>query len=77
MPFSSPQQQHWLIQPLLDAGLQLDQIRTLVFRLAFAGIVSEGHGTLAAVRELVADQPRAVQAAWAETIGRMIGSDHP
>jgi hypothetical protein len=77
VPFSSPQQQHWLIQPLLDAGLQLDQIRTLVFRLAFEGIVTEGRGTLAAVRELVADQPRSVQAAWAQTIGRMILLDLP
>ena len=77
MPFRTPQQEHWILQPLIDAGLELDQIRTLVFRLAFEGIVTEGRGTLAAVRGLVAGEPPAVQAAWAETIGRMIAVELP
>jgi hypothetical protein len=66
------QHQRWLIQPLIDAGLPLDEIGTLVVRLAFAGIVAEGGGVLAAVRDLVADHPPAVRAAWHQTIGRML-----
>jgi hypothetical protein len=71
----SPRHQRWLVQPLIDAGLPLDQIGTLVVRLAFAGIVTEGGGTLAAVRDLVADRPPAVQAAWHQTIGRMLDAE--
>lgn len=54
---------HWLVEPLLDAGMPLEEIRTLVVRLA-----CEDHGVLS----LVADQPPGVQAAWHETIGRML-----
>lgn len=53
----------WLVEPLLDAGMPLEEIRTLVVRLA-----CEDGGVLS----LVADQPPRVQAAWHETIGRMI-----
>jgi hypothetical protein len=48
-----------------------------MFRLAFEGIVTEGRGTLAAVRGLVTGQSPAIQAAWAETIGRMIAVELP
>ena len=54
---------HWLVEPLLDAGIRLEEIRTLVVRLA-----CEDGGVLS----LVADQPPRVQAAWHETISRMI-----
>jgi hypothetical protein len=70
-----PEQQCWLIQPLVDAGLGLDQISTLVFRLAFDDIVSGGRTTPASVRDLVAGQPTRVQSAWAEMIGRMLALD--
>ncbi len=59
---------HWLIQPLLDAGMRLEEIRTLVVRLA-----CEEDGVLA----LVADQPPRVRAAWHEMIGRMLASGGP
>ena len=56
-----------MIEPLLDAGLDLDEIRVLVFRLAFETIVGTGPLT-----ELAGDQPPRVQAAWRHAIGRMI-----
>jgi hypothetical protein len=69
------QQQEWLIQPLVDAGLAREEICALVFRLAFEGIVTEGRGTSTAVQGLVAGHPVAVQAAWVQTIGRLIAAD--
>ena len=61
-----------MIEPLLDAGLDLDEIRELIFRLAFESIA--GVGTTALIN-LVGDRPPAVQAAWRQAIGRMITGD--
>jgi hypothetical protein len=69
----SPQQQDWIIQPLLDAGLAREEICTLVFRLAFQGIVTDG--PLAGLQALVADHPVRVRAAWVRTISRLIDAD--
>ena len=55
----------------------LDQIRVLVFRLAFEATVSEGLRSVASVTDLVSDQPAEVQAAWSEVIGRMITLPEP
>ena len=68
----APEQDYWIIEPLLEAGLDLEQIRVLLFRVAFEGIVGEGHTALTA---LVGDQSPAVQAAWRRAIGRMIAGD--
>lgn len=68
----APEQQLWIIEPLLDAGLHLEQIRTLLFRLSFEAIV--GHGT-ADPTDVVGDQPPAVQAAWRHAIGRMLAGE--
>ena len=62
------EQHHWLIQPLLEAGMGLEEIRALVVRLA-----CEEDGVL----RLVSDQPARVQAAWHETIGRMLDMGSP
>jgi hypothetical protein len=70
-------QVHWVIEPLLAAGLTVDRIEVLVFRLGFEAVVSEGHGTAADVHSVVAAEPAEVQAAWAATIGRMIELDGP
>jgi hypothetical protein len=68
----APEQQHyWIIEPLLEAGLDLEQIRVLLFRLAFEAIVGDSTAPAA----LVGDQPPAVQAAWQRAIGRMIIGD--
>ncbi|MBB3677515.1 hypothetical protein [Modestobacter versicolor] len=71
------EQQQWVVQPLIEAGVELDQVRELVFRLAFEDIVSEGRGTLACVAELVADRSPEVQQAWAQTIARMLTLEFP
>jgi len=61
-----------MIEPLLDAGLDLDEIRVLVFRLAFETIVGVGTAPLI---ELAGDRSPEVQAAWRHTLGRMITDD--
>jgi hypothetical protein len=63
----------WVVQPLLDAGLGLEQIGCLVFRLAFEGVVGEGRGP----HHLVADRPPEVRAAWARTVGRLLLLEPP
>ena len=65
----SPQQCEWLVRPLMDAGLGIDRIRELLFRLGFEAIVSEG--PVVQVSTLVDDQPAPVRAAWTEVIHRM------
>jgi hypothetical protein len=62
----------WVIEPLVDAGLGLDEIRTLVFDLGFAAIVSEGRGGIAEVLDVVRDRPAEVRLAWQAMIGRML-----
>ncbi len=68
-------QQYWLVQPLIDAGLELEEIRVLLFRLSFDGIVHTAAGTAVDAMMLVDDQPAEVRAAWAEMIDRMITLD--
>jgi hypothetical protein len=72
-----PEQQYWIIEPLIEAGLDLDEVRDLIFRLGFEAIVSEGADTVGSVQGVVSDQPADVQAAWTEVIGRMIGLYEP
>jgi hypothetical protein len=62
----------WIVEPLLDAGVPLDRVRELVFRLAFDDVVGEGRGGVSRFEDLVADQPVAVRTAWAHVIGRML-----
>jgi hypothetical protein len=68
----SPHQHEWVIRPLIDAGLGLDRIKDLLFRLGFESIVSEGRGTAIQVSTMVESEPPRVQAAWHEVIDRMI-----
>ena len=65
-------QQQWVLQPLIDAGVDLDDIGHLVFRLAFETIVRDGMDALVSARELVADRSADVREAWAETLRRMV-----
>ncbi|MGY5883979.1 hypothetical protein [Modestobacter lacusdianchii] len=73
----APEQQYWLIQPLLAAGVELEQIRVLVFRLAFETVTSGGRDTVMGASSVVSDQPPEAQAAWATVIGRMIAVHTP
>jgi hypothetical protein len=68
----SSEQLYRVIEPLVDAGLELEQIRTLLFRVAFDAVIGEGTTTVADVTAVVGDQPPDVQAAWMRVIGRMI-----
>ena len=68
----APETQRWIIEPLIDAGLAMEQIRAFVVQLAFDSIVSDGRSTVAGIEAIVRDQPARVQAAWAEMIGRML-----
>ncbi|WP_369139116.1 hypothetical protein [Modestobacter versicolor] len=63
--------EQWVVQPLVDAGLPLEEIRELLFRLAFEDIVSEGRDTLACAAGLAAGRTVEVQQAWSRTIARM------
>jgi hypothetical protein len=76
-PQRAPEQQYWVIEPLIEAGLGLDEIRTLLFDLGFQAIVSEGSGTAADVLAVVRDQPAGVRSAWQVMIGRMLHLDEP
>jgi hypothetical protein len=64
--------QNWLIEPLLDVGLDLEEIRSLVFRLGFEAVVCAERGTSAGVHRLVGDQPIEVQVAWAQMVDRLV-----
>jgi hypothetical protein len=68
----SPEEHYRIIEPLVDAGLELEQVRVLLFRLAFDAIVSEGSSTVSSLTDLVRDQPPEIRAAWIRVIGRMI-----
>ena len=61
----------WILQPLVDAGLEVEEIRDVLLRVACAGI--EGlHDLDVSVLNAVADRPVPVRAAWMETVNRMI-----
>ena len=75
MGSTSPDQLYRIIEPLVDVGLESEQIRSLLFRLAFDGIVGGSSATVAGVTSVVRDQPDEVQAAWLHAIGRMISPD--
>ena len=64
-------EQEWIIQPLLDTGLPVEELTGLLFRVAFAGIVGQRELD-ASLQNVVAGRPAAVQAAWIETINRMV-----
>jgi hypothetical protein len=71
----APDQQHWLIEPLLAAGMDLDEIRSLVTHLAAEA--GTGPGGAAGMTSLVEDRPPEVRAAWTEMIGRMLQLGEP
>lgn len=66
-------EQEWIVQPLLHTGLPVDELRAMLFEVAFAGVVG-GRELDASLRAVVAGRPAVVQAAWMETVDRMITS---
>lgn len=63
----------WIVQPLVDAGLPSHTIADLLFRIGFEAVVRQGDID-GGLRAVVADQPSEVQAAWVETLSRMIAA---
>jgi hypothetical protein len=70
-----PTGHRWIIAPLVDAGLALEEIEVLLVRLGFEATV-RGRDLDAFVHRLVDGQPVAVRAAWLETVSRLIAA-HP
>lgn len=66
-------QPQWIVAPLLDAGLHLDDVRTLLFRVTFECLTG-GRTDLSDVSAFLGEQPSHVRAAWVETVNRMIGT---
>ncbi len=66
----------WIVQPLVDAGLPASTITDLLIRLSFEAVTRDGDLDGGA-RTVVGDQPPAVQAAWVETLSRMIAAELP
>ena len=58
----------WIIQPLLDAGLDPDDVRDLLFRVTFESLVTAGPCDVVFLRS----QPPALRAAWIQTFDRML-----
>jgi hypothetical protein len=67
----------WIVEPLVEAGLEPERIRTLVVRLGFEAIVDDGPGVHERLTALVRHEPAQVQAAWTAMIGRMLMLDEP
>jgi hypothetical protein len=65
-----PEAQCWAVQPLLDAGLGLEEIERLVCRLAFDAVV--GRGTLEGLAHLAEGEAPEVRAAWTRSLSRML-----
>ncbi len=63
---------YWLVQPLMDAGLELAEIQVLVFRLGFDALVRSDQGGPSDPMAPVGDQPMEVRVAWMEMIDRMV-----
>ena len=61
----------WIVQPLVDAGVDPAEICVLVTRLGFEAVVPGERGIDARVLGVVADRPHVVRAAWVEMIDRM------
>ena len=56
-------------RPSLEAGLDLERIRTLVFRLGFQAVVDPGRDELV---DVVRSEPAEVRAAWEAMLRRML-----
>ena len=61
----------WVIQPLLDAGLAVDDVGTLLLRVTFDCLVG-GRSDISNVSAFLGEQPPHVRAAWVETVNRML-----
>ena len=63
----------WVIQPLLDAGLAVDDVGRLLLRVTFDCLVG-GRSDISDVSAFLGEQPPPVRAAWVETVNRMLAT---
>jgi len=63
----------WVIQPLLDAGLAVDDVGTLLLRVTFDCLVG-GRSDISDVSAFLGEQPPPVRAAWVETVNCMLAT---
>ncbi len=68
------EQHYWLIEPLLRAGMDPEEIRKRLTRLTFDCMVRPGDQVASTP---VDDQPPEIRAAWAEMIERMLALGEP
>jgi hypothetical protein len=61
----------WAVQPLLDAGLGLDEVRELVFRLAFEAVVTGTGGALPGRADALEGRSAELGRAWHRTLLRL------
>ena len=71
----SAQQQRWVIEPLVLAGVGLDRIGDLLFSLGFDALVRAAGG--AGPMAVSEGEPAEVRAAWRTTVGRLTFLDPP
>ena len=64
-------QQHWILRPLVEAGLTRDEMSTLLFRLAFDSSIDPARPGALDLQALVGDQPVHVRRAWLQVLDRM------
>jgi hypothetical protein len=63
----------WIVQPPLEAGLDLEQVLALLlYRVSFECVVAGGRCEVSDVSEFLGPQPVPVRAAWVETVDRML-----
>ena len=62
----------WVIQPLLEAGLELDEVCELLFLVSLTSLVSSPPCDILDAPALLGHRPPAVRAAWMETVDRML-----
>ncbi len=67
----------WVIQPLLEAGLGPEEVQQLLIRVSFACLVTAGRCDVSDATAFLGSQPAAVQAAWVETVDRMLRVPEP
>ena len=70
--FAAADAPQWVLQPLIDAGLDREQIEILLYRLSFGAIVGGGGPDRAGLLHVVADQPPAVRTACVTVIDRLM-----
>ena len=67
----------WIIEPLLEAGLDLEEVRTLLTRVSFESVVSDGWCDVSDATVFLGFRSPAVRAAWIETVDRMLRVPEP